>query len=236
MWHNLGNQHTIAKILRARQSQISRILRANGLGVGRGKRKPVHQLPMDLIAIEYSSGLSTNEIGRKYGVDGETIRRRLVRLGHPMRKRGEYEKRGERNHQWKGGKSFEQDRQYNKLARRVAEFCLGKKLSRQMVVHHHDENRKNNSFDNLWVFPSFSDHSRYHQQLLKIQFPIASMEANRLALENGGLRLPEPSDRSLSLHDINLRHPYDMTVLLENRLKECGILRGKTVRLRERHQ
>ena len=44
----------------------------------------------------------------------------------------------------------------------VAEQMLGRKLKPEEVVHHNDRNRKNNSFDNLMVFKTNSDHSAYH--------------------------------------------------------------------------
>lgn len=40
--------------------------------------------------------------------------------------------------------------------RKMAEDLIGRKLSKNEVVHHVDENPKNNSLDNLWVM------SRYH--------------------------------------------------------------------------
>ena len=45
----------------------------------------------------------------------------------------------------------------------VAERKLGRKLKDGEVVHHEDENRLNNSIDNIFVFKSQSDHARYHQ-------------------------------------------------------------------------
>lgn len=44
----------------------------------------------------------------------------------------------------------------------VAEKLLGRDLLPSEVVHHKDENKWNNSEDNLMVFASQSDHSRFH--------------------------------------------------------------------------
>ena len=44
----------------------------------------------------------------------------------------------------------------------VAEKILGRELNEGEVVHHKDENRKNNSVDNLMVFKTKSDHTAYH--------------------------------------------------------------------------
>lgn len=45
----------------------------------------------------------------------------------------------------------------------MAEELLGRKLIDGEVVHHKDENRLNNSLDNLMVFKSRADHSAYHK-------------------------------------------------------------------------
>lgn len=44
----------------------------------------------------------------------------------------------------------------------VAEKKIGRLLTDLEVVHHEDENKKNNSPDNLMVFPSQSEHMIYH--------------------------------------------------------------------------
>lgn len=45
----------------------------------------------------------------------------------------------------------------------IAEQMLGRKLTESEVVHHEDRNRSNNSTDNLFVFATGDDHSRYHK-------------------------------------------------------------------------
>lgn len=47
--------------------------------------------------------------------------------------------------------------------RYVAEQKLGRLLKNTEVVHHIDENRKNNNPENLIVFKTNSDHSRFHK-------------------------------------------------------------------------
>lgn len=44
----------------------------------------------------------------------------------------------------------------------IAEDMLGRELKDGEVVHHKDENRHNNSPDNLMVFKTKSDHTAYH--------------------------------------------------------------------------
>lgn len=43
-----------------------------------------------------------------------------------------------------------------------AEEALGRELKSEEVVHHKDENRHNNSFDNLMVFKTSGDHTAFH--------------------------------------------------------------------------
>lgn len=46
--------------------------------------------------------------------------------------------------------------------RTVAEIMLGRKLERGEVVHHKDDNRRNNAPSNLQVLPSQAAHARLH--------------------------------------------------------------------------
>lgn len=234
LWFDSRNQHAVAEKLGMRQGQVSRILRRVGVFAGRGNRKPVHELPMAELASLYRQGYPTTELAKRYSVDPEVIRRRLLKFGQPMRPRGTYERCGQDNPQWKGGK--EQIREYHKLARRIAAFCLGKTLPTGSVVHHHDEGETNNHPSNLWVFPSGPDHNRYHQQLLKSRFEAGSAGASRLALRNGGRVLPRPDDLTPLSLGTSRQFPYDTRVRVENALRASGILRCRPVRLRARRQ
>lgn len=54
---------------------------------------------------------------------------------------------------------------YGNLAHRViAEQMLGRPLMVGEVVHHRDGNRYNNSPENLVVFPTVGDHTRFHNE------------------------------------------------------------------------
>lgn len=46
--------------------------------------------------------------------------------------------------------------------RRIAEKMLGRPLKKGEIVHHEDENKRNNDPSNLRVFASQADHARYH--------------------------------------------------------------------------
>lgn len=50
-----------------------------------------------------------------------------------------------------------------------AEEMLGRELKEEEIVHHKDRNRSNNSPDNLMVFASNSDHSRFHKTGIAIK-------------------------------------------------------------------
>lgn len=54
--------------------------------------------------------------------------------------------------------------------RAVAEQMLGRPLRKGEVVHHMDGNKRNNSPDNLRVFPSQSEHAKYHIRFNKFFF------------------------------------------------------------------
>lgn len=55
---------------------------------------------------------------------------------------------------------------YGKLAHRViVEEMIGRKLTPEEVVHHRDGDKYNNSYDNLVVFPSVGEHTKYHNEL-----------------------------------------------------------------------
>lgn len=221
------NQHEVSQLLGIRQGQISRVLRRFGICAGRGSRKAVHELPMDVVVRHYKDGMSTIDLGRLYGVDAEVIRRRMIRHDRTLQMRKPGNASGQKNSQWKGGKSQIEWSDCRKFARRIAEFCLNRRLELGETVHHHDEVPANNHPSNLWIFPSHESHLRYHQQLIKNRYAICSEEANLLALEIGGLRLPIPFDLTPLSLDKDQLSPYKKMVILEKHLIESGILQPK---------
>lgn len=50
----------------------------------------------------------------------------------------------------------------------VAEQILGRPLKKGEVVHHIDENKRNNNPDNLRVFASQAEHAAHHKKLIKL--------------------------------------------------------------------
>lgn len=186
-----NNQHTTAARLGLRQSRVSTILRRCGVHLGRGKRKPIHALPMAEVARQYRAGSPTTELGRLYEVDPEVIRRRLRTAGVQRRPRGQFERRGSDHPQWKGG--YEPPMHYHRRqAYEVAAICLGQPLPQGWIVHHVDENPKNNEPSNLLLFRNQSAHCCYHQRLLEIQAIDPQADATLVALANGAEALPIP--------------------------------------------
>lgn len=60
------------------------------------------------------------------------------------------------------GKSYEKT--FGKHTHRIiAEQKLGRELKKGEVVHHEDENKRNNDPDNLRVFASQAEHAAYHK-------------------------------------------------------------------------
>lgn len=58
----------------------------------------------------------------------------------------------------------------------VAEEILGRPLFPQEVVHHRDLNKLNNSPDNIMVFASNSDHTRFHQNKLDEKYLVLNSD------------------------------------------------------------
>lgn len=83
---------------------------------------------------------------------------------------------------------------------RAAEI-LGRPLKKEEAVHHVDENKTNNSLENLWVFATTGDHSRFHITGVAIKG------------EDGVYRCPPESARKLQK---------------TNSCKECGVACVKT--------
>ena len=54
------------------------------------------------------------------------------------------------------------DRQGQRIGRKVIEDWLGHSLPEGFIVHHEDGDQSNNGIDNLIVFPSNSEHIKYH--------------------------------------------------------------------------
>ena len=128
----------------------------------------------------YNSGQSMKQIAKEMGFGMNTIVRRLNKIGITKRRTVSYYnkvngnsgqvKKGQRSIAWKGGTKIEfgylyiwiNDR-YVRTHRYIVEKQLGRKLTRDEVVHHIDHNKTNNHLSNLKVM-SKTDHARYHSK------------------------------------------------------------------------
>ena len=64
------------------------------------------------------------------------------------------------------GKGVTYAKEYGRHAHRIAaEKMLGRPLKPGEVVHHIDENKRNNNPDNLMVFSSQKEHAAYHNKM-----------------------------------------------------------------------
>lgn len=92
-------------------------------------------------------------------------------------------KMGAKNHNWNGGETRDNDGRVRILrpdhpranhhgyvlrGRVVLEEHLGRPLRNEEVVHHIDGNNTNDAIGNLQVFETTNEHTRYHNQLRKI--------------------------------------------------------------------
>ena len=92
----------------------------------------------------------------------------------------QYGLKGEKHHNWNGGRTIIKDyvfiyspkhhyhkKNYVKEHRLVMEKYMGRYLSQKEVVHHRDENKKNNHISNLFLFSDNKIHKKFHDFKLK---------------------------------------------------------------------
>jgi hypothetical protein len=184
------SQRAIASLYGISDGTVGRALKLLGVQLESGGRpqKTKKFLPDNLPEL-YNSGLPCKEIGQMFGVDSEVVRDRLIQLGVP-RRIGKAS--GNKNPQWKGGRT-DTMHYYRRQAYEVGAICLGKPVPKGHIIHHIDENPQNNTPRNLITFESQGLHAKFHQTALKNRLTAGSEEAILLALEIGGVPLPEPA-------------------------------------------
>ncbi len=71
-----------------------------------------------------------------------------------------------RNRHLNSGLGLTYTKTYSRHTHRiVAEQKLGRPLRKGEVVHHRDENKRNNDPDNLIIFASQAEHAKYHANI-----------------------------------------------------------------------
>ena len=189
------NGREVARRLGISYQTIQRYLHRLGIHPGKGhggKRQRIHKLDLDLVKrLYWGAGFSTLQIGKRFGVSDEVVRRQMDRANIPRRGMIESRARGSHSPQWKGGKS--KMNAYRRESYEIVAICLGHPLPKGMVIHHFDEDYTNNDPSNIVIFQCQSDHQRYHQQLLRSPHPDDREEAILLVSENGGRWLPPPA-------------------------------------------
>lgn len=136
------------------------------------------------ISIRTNTGRTTFKKGIHYSPKTEFKKGQPPTMGMLGKRRTEEQNKkqgermkGEKHPMWKGGKSFTWDsriliyspehpfvtkRGYVRRYRLVAEKCLGRYLTRQEVVHHINGVIDDDRPENLFVFPSFASHRKFH--------------------------------------------------------------------------
>jgi len=153
--------------------------------------REVHEMPRDwsrtnpkikvtadqLRTMYHDQQMSQSEIARVVGCDQTYVGTLMRRHGIAARSRNRSDhKKNAKIAAWratqfspmtnpfvKGSPHKTMNGKKQRLYRCVAEAVLGRVLAEGETVHHCDNNQRNNRPDNLWVFPSRSDHTRYHR-------------------------------------------------------------------------
>ena len=195
----------IAKHIGVSPSQVNRVLRRFGMGIGIGTNNRKFFLPEKEIIARYQAGEGCQEIAKDFGCGREVVRRKLKKLGVPRRVG---KAAGNKNPQWKGGYKTPMH-YYRRQSYEVVAICLGKPLPQGCIIHHLDENPKNNNPNNLVLFPSQKHHAKFHQEKLKIENEGREENAIHLVSRYGGIKLPESPDHFQLEYDINDLFPLN---------------------------
>lgn len=144
--------------------------------------------------------VGTRDMARRFGVHEGTMRVFLEQRGVLKSRGGQA---GGENPASKARQVGSKDRDSGKYwARRTVELALGRPLTAGWVIHHMNENPRDQRQSNLWLFPTTGQHSAYHRQQSEILAAGGRVAASQTASENGGLWLPELLGRLLSQPEI----------------------------------
>lgn len=128
----------------------------------------------------YTNGMGCPNIKKKFGIPGTTLTREVDKRGIPRHPKGNMGKTGPDHPSWKGGflidrygyvRTYDPKHPFPRTSSsyvqehvRVMELHIGRRIKRNEVVHHKDENRRNNVLTNLKLMTR-SEHARLHREL-----------------------------------------------------------------------
>lgn len=136
-----------------------------------------------------TDSIGMREVARRFGVHEGTVR---VFLEQEVGIKARGGQPGEMNGMTKGRQVGQSDRDHGKYwARRTVEIAIGRKLAKGWVIHHMNENPRDQRQSNLWLFPNSESHGTYHARQLDRLAAGGLIPASQTASENGGLWLPE---------------------------------------------
>jgi len=177
------NYQEAAKKADVHPETMAKAVQAAGLNRGTPWNIGTSMVPRSLVVEHYKSGKTAKEISKILGMGLSTVYQSLRKEGVKADNKGS---KGEKGSQWNGG-VYNQNRSKNenssKKARVRFAILIGRELTRDEVVHHHDQDPLNNDPSNLWLFPSKGSHSAYHcalrgyQRTGSIESPIPSETA-----------------------------------------------------------
>jgi len=183
----------ISVVIGRSEARISVALRKRGRSAWYRRYPDTQGIDRDQLTADYQNGMSIAEILSRHGVSQGTFYRHLRKNKVPHRSR---------KGQHQGNGPYRSER-YPVLTKQVAAICLGYVVPHRWIIHHMDENPANNNPENLAIFHTKSEHTKYHQQLLHHQREGLPMDTSQLVLESGGFLLPLPT------HQIVLPHERD---------------------------
>jgi transposase len=139
---------------------------------------------------DYLEGaVGAREVARRFGVHEGTMTVFLQQRG-VLKTRGA--QAGAENAASKARQVGAKDRDSGKYwARRTVELALGRPLPEGWVVHHMNENPRDQRQSNLWLFHTTGAHSTYHRRQSELMAAGGLVPASQTASESGGLWLPE---------------------------------------------
>ncbi|MHC4335965.1 MAG: HNH endonuclease [Planctomycetota bacterium] len=193
LWNQYGNTKDVAEQIGTSRVYVTMVLRDKfGIRVPRTHPNKL-DLPMEEIKERYLAGESCAQIAETFGLSAERIRRRLRSYGVPRRTLKESVPRGKKNRFYKNGEGKKEPlHYYRRQSYEVAAICLGQPVPQGWIIHHLNENPKDNRPENLILFRSAAEHSAHHTQLRVLQQKGQTADAIQVALENGAVVLPQP--------------------------------------------